>query len=153
MSYQFYDLLRHSKYPKATQNIQRSFVRCDARLALRCERGPWGRASVPVLTTAQVLGISGCYNGQTWYEKRASSVANFVPGFYARKTRKSQKRLAQAGTQKIEDSVAKTQKEPDARLAPSPSPYFVPGLPHGMLIELRQALISYQDYHMVCLPS
>ena len=30
-------------------------------------------------------------------------------------------------------------------------PYFVPGLPHAMLIELRQALISYQDYHMLLL--
>ena len=28
---------------------------------------------------------------------------------------------------------------------PSPSPYLVPGLPHVMLVELRQALISYQD--------
>ena len=28
-------------------------------------------------------------------------------------------------------------------------PYLVPGLPHGML-ELRQALVSHQDYHMVC---
>ena len=33
-----------------------------------------------------------------------------------------------------------------ARLVPS-----VPGLPHVMLIELRQALISYQDYHMLLL--
>ena len=32
-------------------------------------------------------------------------------------------------------------------------PYFVPGLSHGMLIELRQALVSYQDYHMVCVSS
>ena len=37
-----------------------------------------------------------------------------------------------------------------ARSAPSPSPYFVPGLPHVMLIELGQALISYQDYRMLC---
>ena len=29
----------------------------------------------------------------------------------------------------------------------SASPFFVPGLPHVMLIELRQALISYQDNH------
>ena len=38
------------------------------------------------------------------------------------------------------------QKEAAARPAyPSPSPHFVPGLPHVILIELRQALISYQD--------
>ena len=43
-------------------------------------------------------------------------------------------------------------KEPAAaRLARSP--YFVPGLPHVMLIESRQALISCQDYHMLCLSS
>ena len=37
-------------------------------------------------------------------------------------------------------------------LGPSaPSPYFVPGLPHGIRIELRQALISYQGYHMLLL--
>ena len=35
--------------------------------------------------------------------------------------------------------------------APSPSPYFVPGLPPVILIELRQALISYQDDHMLLL--
>ena len=29
--------------------------------------------------------------------------------------------------------------------------FSVPGLPHTMLIELRQALISYQDYHMLLL--
>ena len=29
------------------------------------------------------------------------------------------------------------------------SPRFVPGLPHVILIELRQALISYQDYHVL----
>ena len=28
------------------------------------------------------------------------------------------------------------------------SPYFEPGLPHAILIELKQALNSYQDYHM-----
>ena len=40
-----------------------------------------------------------------------------------------------------------------ARPAPSPFPFFfVPGLPHVMPIE-RQAgsLVSYQDYHMLCL--
>ena len=37
-----------------------------------------------------------------------------------------------------------------ARLAPSPSPDFVPGSPHVMLIELRQAPVSYQYYHMLC---
>ena len=37
----------------------------------------------------------------------------------------------------------------NARTAPSPSPYYVPGLPHVILIELRQALISYQGYHVV----
>ena len=31
------------------------------------------------------------------------------------------------------------------------SPYFVPGLPHVILIELRQALRSYQDYHTLSL--
>ena len=31
------------------------------------------------------------------------------------------------------------------------SPYFVPGLPHVILIELRQALRSYQDYHVLSL--
>ena len=30
-----------------------------------------------------------------------------------------------------------------------PSPVFVPGLPHVVVIELRQAFSSYQDYHMV----
>ena len=35
--------------------------------------------------------------------------------------------------------------------APSHSPYFVPGLPHVILLELSQALISYQDYHMLLL--
>ena len=30
-------------------------------------------------------------------------------------------------------------------------PYFVSGLPQAMLIELRQALIAYQDYHMLLL--
>ena len=34
---------------------------------------------------------------------------------------------------------------------PSPSPYFVPGLPHVILIELRQALISYEDDRMLLL--
>ena len=38
-----------------------------------------------------------------------------------------------------------------ARPAPSPSPYFVPGLPHVILLELSQAFISYQDYHMLLL--
>ena len=35
---------------------------------------------------------------------------------------------------------------------PSPprAPYFVPGIPH-ILIELRQALVSYQDYHLLLL--
>ena len=37
-----------------------------------------------------------------------------------------------------------------ARPAPSPSPHFVPGLPHIMLIEWGQALLSYQDYHTLC---
>ena len=32
---------------------------------------------------------------------------------------------------------------------PSPSRYFVPGLPHVLRIELRQALISYQYYRNV----
>ena len=32
-----------------------------------------------------------------------------------------------------------------------PSPFFVLGLPHVTLIELRLALISYQDYHMLLL--
>ena len=31
------------------------------------------------------------------------------------------------------------------------SHFFVAGLPHLMLIELRQALISYQDYHILML--
>ena len=30
-------------------------------------------------------------------------------------------------------------------------PDFVPGLPHVILIELGQALLSYQDYHMLLL--
>ena len=38
-----------------------------------------------------------------------------------------------------------------ARPAPSPSPYSVPGLPHVMRIELRQALFSHQDYHVLLL--
>ena len=38
-----------------------------------------------------------------------------------------------------------------ARPAPSPSPYFVPGLPHTILIKLRQVVISYQDNHMLLL--
>ena len=38
-----------------------------------------------------------------------------------------------------------------ARPAPPPSPSFVPGLTHVRLIELRQALISYQDYHLLLL--
>ena len=38
-----------------------------------------------------------------------------------------------------------------ARPAPSPSPDFVPGLPHVILIELRWALVSYQDYHILLL--
>ena len=40
----------------------------------------------------------------------------------------------------------------DARYLPyvaRPSPYFVPGLPHATLVELRVALIPYQDYHML----
>ena len=40
-----------------------------------------------------------------------------------------------------------------ARPAPSPSPYFVPGSPHVMLIELGQAIVWYQDQHMLCLLS
>ena len=28
---------------------------------------------------------------------------------------------------------------------------FVPGLPHAVLIEMREALISYQDHHMLLL--
>ena len=37
---------------------------------------------------------------------------------------------------------------------PSPPPYFVPGLTHtSILIELRQALISYQDYHILVFSS
>ena len=36
---------------------------------------------------------------------------------------------------------------PVFRPARSPSPYFVPGSPHGSLLELRPALISYQDCH------
>ena len=40
---------------------------------------------------------------------------------------------------------------PKARLVPSPSPYFVPGLPHVVMIELGQALAPYQDYHMLLL--
>ena len=35
--------------------------------------------------------------------------------------------------------------------AARPSPFFVLGLPHVTLIELRLALISYQDYHMLLL--
>ena len=36
---------------------------------------------------------------------------------------------------------------------PTPSPDFVPGLPHAVLtIELTQALSSYRDYHMLLLP-
>ena len=31
------------------------------------------------------------------------------------------------------------------------APHFVPGLPHVTLVELRLALISYQDYHMLLL--
>ena len=42
-----------------------------------------------------------------------------------------------------------TSGEAQVRPAPSPSPRFVPGLPHVMRIELIQALISYQDYHML----
>ena len=43
-------------------------------------------------------------------------------------------------------------KAPVARPAnPSPSPHFVPGLPHVILIELRQAFISYQDNRMLLL--
>ena len=38
-----------------------------------------------------------------------------------------------------------------ARPAASPSPHFVPGLPHVILIEWTQALISYQDYHTLLL--
>ena len=38
----------------------------------------------------------------------------------------------------------------NARPAPSPSPAFVPGIPH-ILIELSQARISYQDYHVLLL--
>ena len=34
------------------------------------------------------------------------------------------------------------------RLAPPPSPHSVPGLPHVILMEWRQALVSYQDNHM-----
>ena len=34
---------------------------------------------------------------------------------------------------------------------PSPSPDFVPGLPHVMIIELRQVHFSYQDYSMLLL--
>ena len=34
---------------------------------------------------------------------------------------------------------------------PSPSPDLVPGLPHVTLIELRKALVSYQDHHMLLL--
>ena len=41
----------------------------------------------------------------------------------------------------VDDSVARP-------AYPSPSPSVVPGLSHVMLIELRQALISYKDYHM-----
>ena len=37
-----------------------------------------------------------------------------------------------------------------ARPAPSPSPYFVPVIPH-IRIELRQALFSYQDYSILLL--
>ena len=33
----------------------------------------------------------------------------------------------------------------------TPSPSFVPGLPHVVLIESRQGLISYQDEHMLLL--
>ena len=36
--------------------------------------------------------------------------------------------------------------------APSPSPYFVPGLPHILRIELRQALISYHEDHLLLPP-
>ena len=47
---------------------------------------------------------------------------------------------------------AQTAKERfTARPAPSPSAYSVPGLPHVMRIELRQALFSYQDYHVLLL--
>ena len=37
-----------------------------------------------------------------------------------------------------------------ARPTSSPSPYFVPGPPHVIRIEWRQALISYQDYKCCC---
>ena len=53
------------------------------------------------------------------------------------------------GAEAVEDAWT------EARTAPSEafSFDFVPGLPHVMLIELRQALISYQDYRMLCLSS
>ena len=37
------------------------------------------------------------------------------------------------------------------RVPGTSSPDFVPGLPHVILIESRQALISHQDYHMLLL--
>ena len=36
-----------------------------------------------------------------------------------------------------------------ARPAPSPARLFVPGSPRVIRIEVRQALISYQDYKML----
>ena len=44
--------------------------------------------------------------------------------------------------------MARVGNEPRICHGASPSPYFVPGLPH-ILIELRQALISYQYYRML----
>ena len=38
----------------------------------------------------------------------------------------------------------------EARPAPSPSPFFVPGIPH-ILVEWRQARIPYQDHRMLFL--
>ena len=37
----------------------------------------------------------------------------------------------------------------EARPAASPSPFFVPGLPHAVLIKLVRALLSYQDCRML----
>ena len=49
-----------------------------------------------------------------------------------------------------EDELRAFEQELGPSSPPSLSPHFVPGLLHVMLsaIELRQALISYQDYHM-----
>ena len=62
--------------------------------------------------------------------------------------------LEQAGAciEQCEPSAQLVRLETKARPAASPSPHFVPGVPHVvMLIELRRAPNSYQDYHILLL--